>query len=107
MGVQFHMGALIVIFVDLIRQEEHAVALEEALAQAVVEGMRVHGHGNAVHDMPCHHAVEKQIVLPFRNKVKFTISIPIRCYRDVTKMLADKLPCHFGISRSFLESAHK
>ena len=52
-------------FLARIREKDDAVGAyltvteEEALAQAVVEGMRVHGHGNAVHNMVSHHTIKQ------------------------------------------------
>ena len=54
-----------VVLTGLHRQEEHAISLGVALAQAGVELGRAQGHGQAALDVEGHHAVEEHVDLAF------------------------------------------
>ena len=61
---QIHLGAALVVLIDLVGKEEHSISLDETLTQTGIEGVRVHRHGNAIHDVERDHAVKEQVILP-------------------------------------------
>ena len=101
------MRSLVIIFIDLIWQEEHAVALQESLAKSFIECMSIHGHRDAVHDVPSYHSVEKQIVLALGDNIKLAIMVAICGDRHIAQMLPDKSPRHFWIASVALELSDK
>ena len=86
----FSLDAGSIIFIDLIRQEVHVVALEESLVQSFVEIGGIQRHRNALYDVVGNHAIEEQIGLAFGNN--FNPFIANDNYRNIRQVLSNKIP---------------
>ena len=58
LNIQLHMGALFIVLIHLIWQEEHAITLEESLSEPLIESVGIHRYRNTIHYVPCNHAVK-------------------------------------------------